>query len=116
MSSPLRQSNTADKLVALIPQMAFCLTVILCACLAFGALPCVGQIVSSESDGAGNECESSEHLALVPSRQEGRESMRGAVARRTVRRDRSDSITARRSLPLHCGHRLSNGLRAPLRC
>ncbi|MEX0675913.1 MAG: hypothetical protein WD063_02480 [Pirellulales bacterium] len=100
-----------------IRQAGYCSIVILCGCFVFGAGPCLGRILSSESDAAGEECGSSKHLALsAPGSQHGRENSHSAPARMATHRGRSDSSTVRRGLPFHCGHRLSNGLRAPLRC
>lgn len=113
MRSPLQQSNTAG----VIRQTRFCPIIILCGCLAFGAGPCLGEILSSEPDAAGKECESSEHLALcAPGSEHGRENAHSAAVRIATHRGRFASSSAPCGLRFHCGHRLSNGLRAPLRC
>jgi hypothetical protein len=119
MSSPLQQSNAPpgfESTPRLVRHPGFGPIVILCGCLAFGAGPCLGQILPGEADAAGKECESSEHLALcAPGSHHGGKNEHSVAVQVATHRGRSD-CTARRSLPFHCGHRLSNGLRAPLRC
>ncbi len=113
----LRVILPSRRTLSAVRHLAFGGTAILCCALFGGASHCLGQVLSSESDTPVEECELSQHLAIcLPQSLKRRDASPGVPLRIVTRRGHPSSNAAIAVRPAVRGHRLSNGLLAPLRC
>ncbi|MGD9723362.1 MAG: hypothetical protein AB7O59_19135 [Pirellulales bacterium] len=86
-------------------------------CLLAGATPCLGEVLASEADTSSNAGESCEWLtALDPQLLQRRDYPTAAPVRAITRGTRSGRGRISSLAVSIGGHRLANGLCAPLRC
>jgi hypothetical protein len=98
-------------------QSVVSLVMLTCGCLLVGSTPALGQLISCESDVGSKECESSELLAIDASQAQHRRELSMGVPLPVATRGGHRCASAVTLVsPAPAGHRLSNGLCAPLRC